>query len=331
VEIVIDQVGKPTLSSKKKKIATGVSHHENKKEIWSDSPWTSDIFSQSAKLNHIKELPLPPCEDMMTFPFLRNILIEKHLDELDTQPSSSTSLHLHQYLNMERVRSVSRISLVSRHIDKHNSLAGEGQAGSSLARLEIATSTQKKRTMKVNSSPPPSPSTVETDLLSHPLTSSATVLDSPLTYEETPVQLREDRRQDNSRQMGDDDEEEEEEEEELMTYGAAEEALEKMVLLQTRMRVYWAALIDEFAEKGGGGRAAAVVRVRDRLLLLNSAVRRWSNNTSNSVTLVGGSTRRRVVCRLKAAQRPLTVITIFPLQAIICQPRDLINWAAVEC
>ena len=277
VEIVIeDQVGgKPSISAvKKKSTAQQMSSvFENKNEIWGESPWTSDIFpSLSSKLKHIKELPLPPCEDTMTFSSLKSILIEKHLDALDKNtssslsfpPGSSSALSQHQYMAMERVRDLSRLSLVSRHIDMHNCLAGEGQAGSSLARLEIATSTQKKKnsvrmhsllqssqvSSPSSSSPPPAATAAEnTTLLSHPLTSSDVLLNTPLTPAVTP--MREDRNA--QTREGEKEEEEEEEEDELMTYGTAEEALEKMIVLQTRIRPQWAALIEAFSQGSGSG------------------------------------------------------------------------------
>lgn len=248
VDIVISEQGggKPTLRAEVKKPPQGTSVGKKSNDIWGDSPWTCDIFpTLNVKLKHIKELPLPPCEETMSFSYLKSILVEKHLDELDKHSVSPSSRVQHQYLPMERVRALSRLSLVSRHIDKHNCLVGEGKAGSSLAKLEIATSTQKKK----NSTPLPPQNTSSPSLSSvldteHPLKSSEGV-ESPLTLSnsgacETPV------RKEKRNVPG----EEEEEEEELMTYGTAEEALEKMIELQTRIRPQWAAMIEEFTEKG---------------------------------------------------------------------------------
>jgi hypothetical protein len=49
-----------------------------------------------------------------------------------------------------------------------------------------------------------------------------------------------------------DGEESDDEDEDLMSYGTAEEAIEKMVILQKRMREYWADLIEQFSDHSGG-------------------------------------------------------------------------------
>jgi hypothetical protein len=271
VQIVVDHVGK-VLSTTKRVKSTDLCIHENKNEIWGNSPWTSDIFSSffsqqaaaGVKLHHIKDLPLPPCEDPMTFSLLKSILIEKHLDELDKDSSSSSSssslspLHQHQYLSMEKARDLSRVSLVSRHIDKHNSLVGEGQAGSTLAKLEITSSTQKKRPATARGAAPATPprqssscsvsDTPLDDLLIHPLAASEGQLGSPLSHVDPSLQHCSDRIESREGVAGCD---EEDDEEELMSYGTAEEALEKMVVLQTRMRQYWAEFIKDFSEEKG--------------------------------------------------------------------------------
>ena len=237
VEIVVDEIGKPLVSKTRKTKSSP--DNDDMKALWSSSPWTSDIFGASSKLSHIKELPLPPCGDSMTFSSLRSILIEKHLDEKDKR--SNSPLQNHQYEPVEKVHNISRISLVSRHIDRHNILVGGGKTASTLAQLEIATASNKKRLNKSNgSASEKSPSSTVVTICENcndPLT-----IDTPLSKFESPAKNE---TRSEGYDSGDDGVNEE-----LMSYGCAEEALEKMVLLQTKMRQHWARLIEEFSEKG---------------------------------------------------------------------------------
>ena len=248
VEIVIDKVGKPITTSK-----SSQSVRESMNDIWCNSPWTSDIFPKTVKLSHIKELPLPPSEDTVTFSLLKSVIIETHLDKLDSKSSHDSCQH--QYLEAEKVRQLSRLSLVSRHIEKHNSLVGEGQAGS-LVRLEIAPSTvQKKRSSEFKSNEPPATNPAissplgNDDPLSHPLNNNhADVRNTPPP---TPMVKYDKGMGSGSRDIFD-GEESDDEDEDLMSYGTAEEAIEKMVILQKRMREYWADLIEQFSDHSGG-------------------------------------------------------------------------------
>mmetsp|Transcript_22753 Transcript_22753/g.38506 ORF Transcript_22753/g.38506 Transcript_22753/m.38506 type:complete len:857 (-) Transcript_22753:412-2982(-) len=244
VEIVIDQGGRPMSTDKKK-----TSVLENVKDNWCNIPWTSDIFPHSTKLSHVKELPLPPCKDTLTFSLLKNVVIETHLDQLDKSSTSKSTWHQHQYLSADSIREHCRLSLVSRHIEKHNSLVGEGQAGS-LTRLEIAPSSSRKRRPQSKPSQSSVSQTskpvVNDDPLSHPLTNDIDLLSTPVQNGDV---LTNESKGGGSRDDFDGEESDDDcDDEDLMSYGTAEEAIEKMVILQTRMRQNWAALIKEISE-----------------------------------------------------------------------------------